>query len=608
MTSFGLYPSSTLAFPSLLAMGPVYARGLQFLAGWISLTLLLGLGAWLGLRRWQPAAAGPPRGRGDRAWQFLLAPVNLPRDWIWLVPVGIALLLATDYVGFTQGFFRWDDFSFVQVARDGLPLARQMSLYHNDHSLPLLRLWIAGVVTWAGPDATAGTLARAFNLVNFLTCLGVLLAGAALLADFGVKRLAAIGFMFFAWCWPGWGEFTTGFYTLIVYPQTLVCGLIAILLLGRYRRRGGRGWLAGGLLALLIAGGLDISGIWVVVAAAGFAWAGPADPPASGRRLWPWLLLALVVMAYYHLVWFHHPRIGRELVQNPRGQDVNHSLLLNLTTHPAVLPAAVISGLGGGLLNEVLPGFLGLTAPWLEGHRRWELAIRAAEFLALAAAAGVSWRLGRRLAPPDRRRLLACLLPAVVLIGLVALARGHSLKVPGTLWPTKYFCVPQVWGVLAAAFLLDRLFPAAATRAAAWTAGAFLAGAWLVATHWALEQALDIPAARRPAGRQGNTAAALARRADFFALQADFEELARRTGEHRLSIPPPLGLYWAHPYLEFGYDPVLGGTYLFTDLLAVAPASGVTLREVPAADVPAATQRAMAGLPHLQRVFDPTPP
>jgi hypothetical protein len=159
--------------------------------------------------------------------------------------------------------------------------------------------------------------------------------------------------------------------------------------------------------------------------------------------------------------------------------------------------------------------------------------------------------------------------------------------------------------------LLDRTAlrtPETARAAARWIAGAIIAGIWLVATFWYLEQALDIPTARRPAGRQGNTRAAMLRRADFETFQRNMEELARRTGRKQLEVPPPAGIYWAHPNLEFGYDPKMGGSYSFCDLLSVAPATGLTLRERPPTEVSAETLRAIEAIPSLQRVFDPTPP
>jgi hypothetical protein len=535
----------------------------------------------------------------------------LSRDWGWLTAGCGALLLLTDYRGFTHGFFRWDDFAFIQDARGTLPLPELLRMYHNDHSLPLFRLWVSGVVALMGPSATASQLASAFNLVNYLTCLAVLLAGASLLTACAVRRVAAICFCFFAWFWPGWGEFTTGFYTLIVYPQTFVCGALSIMMLLRFLRGRKTGWLLAGLFCVLLACGLDISGIWVFPAIGGFAWTVGGWRNRRVHMLAPWLFLTFGLVAYYHIVWFHHPFAGREFVQNPRGQTVNHSLVCNLTTHFWRLPFAMVSGVGGTLLSAITPGFLGMTAPQFYGNALRCAPIYAIEALALAGSVWTGWRNAHLLAPTDRRLLFALVLPVFVLIGMTCVARVQSLDLPGSLWPTKYFCVPQVWAVLAAVFLLDRTVlstPARAQRAARWIAGAVIAGFWLLVSFWYLERALAIDAARIPAGRQGNTALAVRRRADFDVFQRDIETLARRIGRQQIDIPPPLGLYWAHPCLEFGFDSVLGGTYLFTDLLSVAPSTGITLRERPRAEIPPVTLQAIEQIPTLKRVFDSTPP
>ena len=592
-------------------MGPVYERFLGFLPGWTLLTSLVAVAAWLALRQFQPRLEGPPVGWSNCWCHFLHAPLNLRRDWSWLTAGCGVLLLLTDYHGFTQGFFRWDDFAFIQDARGNMPLPELLRMYHSDHSMPLFRLWVSGVVDLMGPSASASQLAGAFNLVNYLTCLGVLLAGACLLAECSVRRISAICYCLFAWFWPGWGEFTTGFFTLIVYPQTFVCGALSITTLLRYLRGGAIGWMLAGLFCALLACGLDISGIWVFPAIGGFTWAVGGWRSRRVRLLASWLLLAFGLAAYYHLVWFHHPFEGREFVQNPRGQTVNHSLVSNLITHFWRIPLAVASGVGGTLLSTITPGFLGMTAPQFSGNTLRCAPVYATEALVLAGTAWVGWRNARRLVSTDRLLLLAFVLPVFIIIGMIGVARVHGLDLPGSLWPTKYFCLPQAWAVLAAVFLLDRTAlstPAAAQRTARWIAGAVIAGVWLVATFWYLERALAINAARIPAGRQGNTAVAERRRADFDTFQRDIEMLARRTGRNQIDVPPPLGFYWAHPFLEFGFGPVLGGTYLFTDLLSVAPVTGITLRECPRAEVPPQTLKAIEEIPALQRVFDPTPP
>lgn len=609
MTLFGSFLSES-GIAALPVFGPAYQRLFGFLALWAPLTALAMVACWFFLRRFSPELSSKTARWSDHGSRFLYQPFMPRRDWLWLVLACSVLLLLTDWQGFTQGFFRWDDFAFIQDARENLPLSTLLRQYHNDHSLPLFRLWVSGVMAWTGPAATAGELARAFNLVNYATCLGVLVAGAALLSLCGARRCTVIAFCLFAWFWPGWGEITTGFYTLIVYPQTLFAGLLALIFTISGLRNGGAGWIIAGILCAIVAAGLDISGVWIFFTLSGFVWALHDAKNRALQRVLPWIVITFMGAAYYHLAWFHHPFVGREFIQNPLGLVVGHSLVDNLASHGWRIPLAMVSGLGATLLSNVTPAFIGLFTPQFLSHSFIPF-IYAGETMALGVALWLGCRSIKRLTPSDRRLLGAFALPVAVLIGMTVVARAGNLTLPASLWPTKYLCVPQAWAVLTAVFLIDRVLlvdPAIARRAARWICGAALAGGWLMVTFWYLERALDIPTDFRPAGRQGNTVAAVQRREDFFTFQAGIQELARRVGRRDLDVPPPLGLYWAHPSLEFGYDPVRGGTYQFTDLLAVAPVTRITLRERPRHTISADVLEAIAAIPALQRVFDPTPP
>jgi hypothetical protein len=325
----------------------------------------------------------------------------------------------------------------------------------------------------------------------------------------------------------------------------------------------------------------------------------------------PWLLAGLMFASYYHLVWFKHPFEGREFEQNPGGLSVGHSLGHNLVAHYWRLPLTVESGVAGALLSAVLPCVLGAAAPGIKGNMHRSAPIYAAEALVLAGVAWLAWRQSRRMSPNDRRLLAAICLPVLILVGMTGIARADGLNLPGSLWPTKYFCVPQVWAVLAAAFMVDRVALASAQgmrRSARWVAAAGAAAIWMLASQWCLERALAVHAARQPAGREGNAEAASLRRADFERFERDFAGLAKAIGRKQVVVPAPEGIYWAYPYLEYGYDPVLGGCFSFADLLSVAPNLGISLQERPANEVPPATLKAIEENPSLRRVFDPRAP
>ena len=121
------------------------------------------------------------------------------------------------------------------------------------------------MVAAAGPARLrrASALAAIFNLANFLTYLGVLLAGCWLLAELSARRVTLAAFALFAWLWPGWGEFTSGLYTISVYPQTMIFGFAAVALWLRGMPGPARGWIGLSLLAAAGSASLDISGVWI---------------------------------------------------------------------------------------------------------------------------------------------------------------------------------------------------------------------------------------------------------------------------------------------------------------------------------------------------------
>jgi hypothetical protein len=595
----------------ILGLGPVYQRFFHFVPSWMFVTAVTALGAYLACRQIRPQLSGPVQGLVARLCRTLYSQLDLGRDWFWFACGCGILLLSIDYHGFTQGFFRLDDFAFIQDARERMPFLRLLNLYHNDHSLPLFRLWVSGIVSLLGPSASPAELARAFNIVNYVTCLGVLLGGIVFLSECAARRITAICFCIFAWSWPGWGEFTTGYYTLIVYPQTLVLGLASTTMVLRFLRSGELGWMLASVACALLASGLDISGMWVFPAVVGFAWMAGGWQNHSVRRLAPWLLVAFVLGAYYHLLWLKHPFEGREFEQNPSGWAVSRSIIDNLTMHFWRLPLAFASGVGGTFTSTIIPGFLGMFAPKFYGNAVRSVPVYVAEAMVLAGVGWLGWRQAGSLSPGNRRLFAAIGLPVLILIGMTSVARADELNQPGSFWPTKYFCVPHAWAALAAVFLMDRTAlgsPDKAQRSARWIAIAVIGSIWMLASHWYLERALAIHAAYQPAGREGNVAAARLRREDYAVFLRDIETLSVRCQQKQLAVPSPDGMYWAHPFLEFGYDPKRGGTYRFTDLLSVAPVLGVTLQERPLKEIPPSTLRAIEGIPSLKRVFDPNPP
>jgi hypothetical protein len=588
----------------VLAVGALYGRVAHFGPRWAALTaagLAAAIACLLLWRKRRPAPAGA------RLADYLTGRPSRFRDWILLGLGCIGLLLALDFDGFTRGFFRQDDFAFVQDARDGT-LGQQVRLYHNDHSLPLYRVEVWAMVQAAGPHASASDLAAVFNLVNFLTFLGVLLGGCWVLAELSARRATLAAFCLFAWFWPSWGEFTSGLYTISVYPQTLVCGFAAVALWLRGGRLASGFCLALSLLAAASGAALDIFGVWIFPALACFAWAASRRSAAKTPRGYlAGLAVVFVFAAAYHLVLAKHPLGGRELVQNPQAKLLSYgapqiAALLSWKT-----ARGLIYGLGGTVLSTVTPPFLQILAPHLGRHPSYGALLGGADAIATFGAGWLLWNYGRRLPAANRPLFFALLWPAVLTVGMAVIARPMVAGQPGLLWPTKYLPLPYCWLVLTAVFLVDRLGfidPPRSRRTLRWLGAAVSVGVWLSLSHWYLERSLALNYPWMPGGRYHNSQIAVIRRANFTAYENDVKRLASLAGTSQLALPIPTGGYWYYGFLEEGSDPQYGSTYFFADLLSVAPDVPIKIIAQPVGSISAPTLAALRRLPELDGFFE----
>jgi hypothetical protein len=600
-----MHPTAGSTF--FFAVGTISSRLAHFFPRWGALTALGLLVAVATAMIWRQRRPAPFVEPGSLLADYLLGRPDRLRDWILILLGCVGLLLAFDFHGFTRGFFREDDFAFVQDAREALPLSQQIGLYHADHSLPLYRVEVWSLVRLCGPRARAWDLAAAFNTVNFLTYLGVLLGGCWVLAELSARRAILAAFCLLVWLWPPWGEFTSGFYTISVYPQTLVFGFAAVAAELRGMRSSRGSWLGLSILAATVSAGLDISGVWVFPALAAFAWSARARP---GRKTPVGFLFALAAVfalaAAYHLVLAQHPLAGRELVQNPGANLLAFgrpriALLLSWKT-----VRGVISGLGGTLLSAVAPPAVQVLNRNFGAHPGYGTVLVWADLAATLGTGAVLWRYARKLEPPDQRVFLAVLWPVVLLVGMPVAARPGIVTVPGLLWPTKYLAVPYSWLVLAGVFLVDRLGFGGPTRSGQTLrrlAAIACIGVWLTVSQWGLERSLALTFAWFPGGRYHNSHLAARRRADFAAFQGDLERLASLTGTPTLALPPPNGGFVHFPYLEQGSSLVHGSNYIFTDLLAVAPNVPIKIIAAPAESISPATWEALRRIPDLDAFF-----
>jgi hypothetical protein len=561
--------SARLGFPQ----GDCYVRGYTYLPLWILTSLgigVLALGAWALVRN---------RLGAFRVWGA--GRVSAWRDVLGLASLCVLLVAAFDGSGFIHGFFRQDDFSFLQVAQETSGLGRQLLLYHNDHLYPLYRLEVWVLVKVAGSNASAHALAACFNATNFITCVGLLLSSCWVLHELGGSRLALCSLAYLAWIWPGWGEFTAGFYTLSAYLQVQTLGFCATAAMVRGLGRDSIGWLVGSLVLLAAAIAVDVSGAaaFGCVFVLGAAW----RHRERLRFRIPYLLalsaVFLAVCAASLLV--RHPYSSRELVQNPGGQPAGLSLVGNLLHHPVGMMRASVSSLGGLLLNLFTPTFLQYIAPKVSVIPVLRDGLILVELLVVALAARFADRRLRQLSATDRSIIMAFIGCAGVCLGLVIVARtSYALQVPATFWHAKYIVMPACWIWVGSALLADRLWLSACRpcpRSSGGLMAAFAIGIWLNLSCYQWERTL-IPGtlAYTARGRWGNVSNAEARFEHYQSVMADLEDIARFSGTNTVTLPEPSGwsdqFYRLHSELEWGsdYTPI-GVTNLFWDMLAASP-------------------------------------
>jgi len=594
-----------------LPQGDAWQRLYSFLPWWLLATCALGAVAFVLWRVFGP--------RVRDLWPAASRRFGTFRGLAMLVGFCGLLLAASDYSGFLHGFFRQDDFSFLQVTRETPGLGRQMLLLHNDHLLPLYRLQVGLLVGMAGPSADATALAAWFNALSFLSCLGLVLAGCWVLHELGASRISVLTFAFFLWLWPGWGEFTAGFYTFSGYVQiqALAMGSIAAVLRGL--KRGTPGWLGIGLSLAAMASLIGTSGLYVLLALGTVSLAGmrsSARPLAARQFLLGVAVLFILIGAFYFLSG-RHERSARELVQNPGTVSLGLSTFIGfLAQFPAVCLAG-LSALPGALLSLVTPTFLQMAvndeqvAPSL--YRNF-LALQGSVLVGLVLILARQWP---KLRSADRPLAVALGINALLCFGMVLLARtSYAVAVPVPLWHAKYMIMPFSWTMLTLFFLADR-FWLSSDQSPSWLPPtlftAFFAGCWIHASFWHLERTvLPEPLAYVARGRWGNVNNAEARALQFHAVLTDLQSIARQQQNQSIALPDPESwapvFYARFPLLEWGGESTPRGvTHLFGDVLAASPVDNLSTQWIPIKHLTPSDRAFLTRIPWLAPLPNPNP-
>lgn len=591
-----------------LPQGGAYRRLYGFLPVWGAWTIGFALFAML---VWKVVSGRAPT---------LPSPLAARRITDWRMASGIVLfclvvLVVFDGAGFLHGFFRQDDFSFLQVVRENERLLPQLRLYHNDHAYPLFRLEVWSLVKLAGPAADATFLAGWFNALIFLSCTGLLIGGCWTLHEARCSPLALFTLPVFLWLWPGWGEFTAGYFTLTAYVQVQAISFCATAAMLRGFHGESNAWLGLSLLLVLAAVGIDTSGLSVFATLAIVS----VTVLRRGRNA-RWvgfacgLIAAFLVTRWFFGSVFAHPYSAREFVQNPAGKAFELSALT--AGKAPMLPSALalLTGLGGIMTGYFVPPFLQLFNGRLPASLT--LSLYGAQLVVVCVAGRLCWPALRRLDSRDLFVAVAFAVNALVGVALVAFARStQAAAAPTMLWPAKYLAFSVCWLCLAAIYVGDRLCLAGAVARPRMVAGlcvAGMAGAWFCSSNWHLERALfPAPIAYVARGRFGNVENAKARAQQYRSVIGDLADLARVNCSKEIALPYPdswnMAFFARYAVLEWVYDRTpFGVTHLFWDFPAASPGLALRGRWRPLSEIPPATREHMTKLAWLRPAFADT--
>jgi hypothetical protein len=345
----------------------------------------------------------------------------------WAVPLlaGLAVLVQY-YPTLAAGYFRYDDFEFVGVARDG-SFWSALWQPHGDHVLPLTRVlfWLAyhlfGVTAWP------------YNAAVLLCLAGCLIAGVRLLVELKTGVFAQLLFIGLVVFWSPAAEIMSGYYILSTYLLIALLGLVAALAWLRWLRLR----RTGDALLLLACAGLaplvDLSGFYVPGICGLFcAVSVVRDFPSEGFR--PWLArhlslmagLVLVTAATLAFTWYAYAvrTPGIFLAMSGGGRTFARTV------------AEYIYLVGAGLLLSMITPFVYARLP----------AVLLGVLLAGATAGGIAgFFMAWRRADPARRRDLFTLLLTVGGICLMVTLGRHNADTLAVRWAAKHVMPAYLW-------------------------------------------------------------------------------------------------------------------------------------------------------------------
>ena len=314
------------------------------------------------------------------------------------------LVFLTRWFGGIHGTFMYDDLDILSVVRT-MPLTQSLWLVHGDVPIPLFRVFFAGMYALFGVNEVW------WNLYFLSLVLAVSLAALAILIAVDANLIVSALFFLTTISASVWNyDPTVGYYSMSMYSQIGLLGLVGILAIIRWRSGGSvlYKWLA--LAVSVVAPFIHPSGAYVPMAVGAFAYVNElARPGASWSPLrmfdadFRWLTVGLGAGLLAFAGYF------AAVLRNDAFLSMAHSPL----SATAVIKSAWFLFSQGVALE--------LYRPLIFPLRRADLATQGVAAVVIAFAFAIGGFLNVTTA--QRRTYLALLAPSVIVIIVVSLGR-----------------------------------------------------------------------------------------------------------------------------------------------------------------------------------------
>lgn len=372
-------------------------------------------------------------------------PGRSPAPWGMILAAWAAVVLRFPAT-LTSGYFRYDDFDLLSVARGG-NFWTTLWQPHGDHVMPLTRL-LATLGSFL-----FGTTPWPYNL-GVWCCMGlVLMTGILLLAELHASRPAQLCFIVVVVFWSPWAEIMSGYYILSSYLLIAALGFGAVSSYLRWRRRGRGIDLLSTAACVLLAPLVDLSGSYVPGALLVFLGADLAcSVPQGGLRAWLThhrLLLAGCGLA---------GAIGLGTIIGAYALG-DSGVFLGMSAHGGISAAKAAGDLGyllsAGTLSSLVIPFIYARLPSV---LLWSVVgATVAAWLAFTFFALLR-------AEKSRRWSMAAAFGVVLGAGLMVVLGRPSAETTVVRWAAKHICPVYLWMGLLLALSWDSLWRAAAGR------------------------------------------------------------------------------------------------------------------------------------------------